>query len=66
MRKTDQFYVTVSRINEAAHQEPYETFTGHTLSVSQDGTLSITWDGGCKLLSGGLWDGFDVRVMPQR
>jgi len=66
MRDTDHFSVTVSRINEAANQEPFQTWTGHSLSVERDGSLSIKWENGGQLLSAGLWDGFEVKVIRRK
>ena len=60
----DQFTVTVSRINESANQAPYETLSGHTLKISPDGTLSIEGQNGGRSFSGGLWDSFEVKMLP--
>jgi hypothetical protein len=66
MSDTDHFSVTVSRINEGANEEPFQTWTGHSLSVGRDGSLSIQWEDGSRLLSAGLWDGFEVKVIRKK
>ena len=56
----DPFRVTVSRINEGLHDEPYITFEAHTVVVSPDGRLSITSEKG-RIFSAGSWDGFELK-----
>jgi hypothetical protein len=56
------FTVTISRINEGLNQAPYITMEGHTLSLSPDGTLSISGDNSRGLnTAAGLYDGFEVK-----
>ena len=57
----DRYSVKVSRINESAHQSPYVTWTAHSVTVKPDGTLLIEGEKGSHVLSGGLWDGFELK-----
>jgi hypothetical protein len=59
--KADLYSVTVSRINEGINQSPFETWTAHTISVTPDGSLSISGVSSGRSLSAGLWDGFEVK-----
>ena len=57
MAKSNWFTVTVSRINESANKDPYETLEAHTLTVDKEGFLSITSDGGGRGFTAGAYDG---------
>jgi len=63
----NHFSVTVSRVGESLHTDPYVTVEGHTLIVSADGSLSIKGEKGeGRAFSRGAWDGFDFRRLPVR
>ncbi len=64
--EVDHFSVTVSRVNESANVDPYISISGHSLTVSSDGTLSVVGQHGGRSFSGGLWDGFEVRRVLSR
>jgi hypothetical protein len=56
------FTVTVSRVGESANKEPYETVLGHTLTLSPDGSLSISGDGGQGFgITAVGYDGFEFK-----
>jgi hypothetical protein len=61
MAKPDQFLVKVSRINEAPHENPCETFSAYSVEVTEDGSLSIRGQDVGRFLTQGLWDGFEVK-----
>jgi hypothetical protein len=42
MDRKNWFTVTVSKINDSEDKTPYEPFEGHTLTISNDGTLWIS------------------------
>jgi hypothetical protein len=61
----NHFSVTVSRVGESMHTDPYVTVEGHTLIVGPDGSLSIQGERGeGRGFSAGAWDGFDFRRLP--
>jgi len=55
----DHFRVTVSRVNESANKDPYVTVSGFSLTVREDGGLSIEGEGGGRSFGEGTWDGFE-------
>jgi hypothetical protein len=61
MSDSNWFEVTVSRINESANKAPYETFSGHTLKIGPDGSLTVTWEGGSHGFSAGTYDSFEFK-----
>jgi hypothetical protein len=66
VNKRNHFSVTVSRVGESLHTDPYVTFEGRTIVVSADGSLSIECENGDgRGFSAGAWDGFEFRRLPR-
>jgi hypothetical protein len=63
MEKPAQLLVSVSRINEAPHDKPHETFSAHSVEVTEDGSLSIRGQDTGRFLTPGLWDGLEVKLL---
>lgn len=61
MKLTHEFEITVSRVNEGLHDEPYETFRAVSVSVDSEGNLRIGTKTGERLISATLWGGFEVK-----
>ena len=57
------YSVTVSRINEDINDLPYFTMTAKNVTIEPDGSLLVDGIDGARMLSMGLWDGFEVKVM---
>jgi hypothetical protein len=61
----DHLYsVTVSRINEGMNDPPYVNMAAKRVTIDPNGSLSIEAVEGGRTLSAGLWDGFEVKVIP--
>ncbi len=61
----DHLYsVTVSRINEGMNNSPYFNMTAKRVTIDPNGSLSIEGVERGRTLSAGLWDGFEVTVIP--
>jgi hypothetical protein len=64
MAERDIFTVTVSRTGEGLHQSPYETRTGHTLTIKPDGSLSIQGANNAGWGLSGGWDSLELQLLP--
>jgi hypothetical protein len=62
----DHFSVTISRVNENMHDDPYFTMEAHSLTVKPDGSLYVEGQRENRGFSGGLWDGFEVKRLSAR
>jgi hypothetical protein len=60
----DPFSVTVSRINAALRDPPYETVSARSVTLDADGTLTVTGSVHSRTFSGSLWDSFEVKQLP--
>ncbi|SDR63794.1 hypothetical protein SAMN05519103_09045 [Rhizobiales bacterium GAS113] len=62
---SDQFSVTVRRINEGLHDQPCERLTAQSVTLAASGTLFVDGkiDGKTyvRTFSPGLWDSFEVK-----
>ena len=61
MKLTHEFEVTVSRVNEGLHEEPYETFRATSISLDEEGNLQINTATGASMMGATLWGGFEVK-----
>ena len=66
MGEVDHFSVTVSRVGESMHADPYFTMDGYSLTVGADGLLNIEGKQGGRFFSAGTWDDFEVKRIAAR
>jgi hypothetical protein len=63
MSATDHFTVSISSLNHGLNDDR-QSLSGHTLTVSPDGRLSIESEKGPHTLAAGEWDDLELRMLP--
>jgi hypothetical protein len=63
MSAIDHFTVTVSSLNKGLNDD-HQSMSGHTLTVTPDGRLSIDGEKGRHTLARGEWDDLELKILP--
>ena len=63
MSANDRFTVTISSLNNGLNDD-HQSMSGHTLTVSPDGSLSIQSEKGPRTLAAGEWDDLELKMLP--
>lgn len=63
MKANDHFIVTISSLNSGVNDDR-QSISGHTLTVTPDGVLSIQSEKGPHTLAAGEWDDLELRMLP--
>jgi hypothetical protein len=63
MSAIDHFTVSVSSLNNGLNDDR-QSLSGHTLTVTPDGRLSIDGQKGRHTLAPGEWDDLELRMLP--
>jgi hypothetical protein len=63
MSAIDHFTVTISSLNKGPNDD-HQSLSGHTLSVTPDGRLTIEGEKGRHTLAPGEWDDFELKMLP--
>ena len=64
MIANDHFTVTISSLNNGLNDDRL-SLSGHSLTVSPDGRLSIESEKGSHIFAPGEWDDFELKMLPQ-
>ena len=60
----DHFTVTISSLNNGLNDDR-QSLSGHTLTVTPDGRLSIDSEKGGHIFARGEWDDVELKMLPQ-
>jgi hypothetical protein len=63
MSAVDHFTVTISSLNKGLNDD-HLSMSGHTLTVTPDGRLSIEGEKGQHILEPGQWDDLELKMLP--
>jgi hypothetical protein len=63
MTASDHFTVSISSLNSGLNDDR-QSLSGHTLTVSADGRLSIDSEKGRHTLAPGEWDDLELKMLP--
>jgi hypothetical protein len=63
MSAHDRFAVTISSLNNGLNDDR-QSLSGHTLTVSPDGRLSIDSEKGPHTFAPGDWDDLELKMLP--
>ncbi|WP_158813853.1 hypothetical protein [Methylocapsa sp. S129] len=63
MNANDHFTVSISSLNSGLNDDR-QSLSGHTLTVTPDGRLSIDGEKGRRTLAPGEWDDFELKMLP--
>jgi hypothetical protein len=64
MIPADNFTVTISSLNKGINDDPLST-SGHTLTITPDGRLTIESQNGHHILEAGQWDDLELKLLPR-
>ena len=62
MSAVDLFTVSISSLDKGSND--LQSFSGHTLNLSPDGSLSIEGQKGKHTLAAGEWDQLEIEKLP--
>lgn len=63
MSANDHFTVSISSLNNGLNDDR-QSLSGHTLTVSSDGRLSIDSEKGRQTIAPGEWDDLELKMLP--
>jgi hypothetical protein len=64
MIPADNFTVTISSLNKGINDDHLST-SGHTLTITPDGRLTIESQNGHHILEAGQWDDLELKLLPR-